>query len=355
PQTVDPDKALRVVHEEVVHVRLDGQTEIQSPPASTSPVKPLPVPTQNNLGPTVTKSALVPAAVPIESAPKPEVVITPPVAKPKTPSALVEQPIDQALAPAIPEAPPVPTVDSKPAWASASGADRYGSWADLTVGTVVQRFRLCPAGPAQLGSPLDERGRGIDETLHRITIEQPYWFADTECTQNLWRTVMNDNPSSTIGDRLPVDQVSFQRVQEFLGRVGEKRSDVVVRLPSEPEWEAACRAGTRGPFTGGMELRSLAWYRATAGDGLSAVGGRRANAYGLFDVHGNVWEWCQAADRSYPPDADGLPVATHAFVYRGGGYADAADDCRLAKRGGNQTGDGSAGVGFRLAVSASLR
>jgi len=357
PDTVDPNKALRVVHEEVVRVRLDGRTptpavseKVSEKTPEKPPVSTPPAPVRNQLGPTATTPALIPATV---VAPTAETIAASP--QPKPAPVLVEQPLAQALAPPLPDAPPSPTIDTAPRWASAVGADRHGSWAELTVGTVVQRFRLCPAGAAQLGSPLDERGRGNDETLHRITIERPYWFADTECTQNLWRTLMNDNPSSTIGDRLPVDQVSFQRVQEFLARVGEKRPDASVRLPSEPEWEAACRAGTRGPFTGGMELRSLAWYRATAGDGLAAVAGRRANAYGLFDVHGNVWEWCQAADRSYPPDVDGLPIATHAFVYRGGGYADTAEDCRAARRGGNQTGDGSAGVGFRLAISASMR
>jgi formylglycine-generating enzyme required for sulfatase activity len=235
------------------------------------------------------------------------------------------------------------------------GSDRYGSWADLTIGTVTQRFRLCPGGAVLIGSPPSESGRGNGETAHRAIIDQPYWLADTECTQALWRTVMGNNPSSVAGDELPVDQVSFQRAQDFLRTAAEKYPSATLRLPSEIEWEAACRAGSRGPYTGGFELRKLAWYRVTAFDRLSAVAGRQPNAYGLFDVHGNVWEWCQEASRSYPPDADGLSVATHAFVYRGGSYADTAEDCRAARRGGNQTGDGTKGVGFRLAVSVTIR
>jgi formylglycine-generating enzyme required for sulfatase activity len=104
-----------------------------------------------------------------------------------------------------------------------------------------------------------------------------------------------------------------------------------------------------------MDLRSLAWFRATADDRIAPVAARRPNAYGLFDVHGNVWEWCRDSHRSYPPDRDGLPVATHAFIFRGGGFADAAAECRAARRGGNQTGDGFAGIGFRLAISAEMR
>ena len=164
-----------------------------------------------------------------------------------------------------------------------------------------------------------------------------------------------DNPSSTIGDQLPVDKVSFQRVQDFLRRAADKRPGVTLRLPSEVEWEAACRAGSRGPYSGGIDLRSLAWHRANSGDVLAPVATRRPNAYGLFDVHGNVWEWCQAADRTYPPDADGLLIPSQAFIYRGGGFADTAEDCRAARRGGNQTGDGFPGVGFRFAISADVR
>lgn len=352
PVQLNDDAALRVVREEVVRVPLNGEP---TPPPRTAEPVPTPV-VRNQLGPTVAGTPAVAPVVP--PAPPVAAPIAPPVV-PAVPSALIEQPIDQALGaqtkPAEPVIAALPTVDTHPSWASAVGADRYGAWAELTIATATQRFRLCPAGAVQIGSPLNERGRGNDETMHRATIDRPYWLADSECTQLFWRTVMADNPSSTVGEELPVDQVSFQRVQEFLQRAATKRPDVTLRLPSEIEWEAACRAGSRGPYTGGLDLRSLAWYRATAGDRLAAVGARQPNAYGLFDVHGNVWEWCQDAARSYPPDVDGLPVATHAFVFRGGSFADAAEDCRAARRGGNQTGDGAVGVGFRLAISATMR
>lgn len=354
PAQVDDNSALRVVREAVVRVPLDG-----SAPAAPAPA-PTPAPvgeTRNNLGPT---TAVTPAPVPAPTALAPAAPAAPSPVTPTPPSALVEQPIEQALSqtPAAEpanDAPALPTVDSAPAWAAKTGADRYGSWADLAVGTTVQRFRLCPAGPAQIGSPANESGRRSDETAHRVSIDQPYWLADTECTQELWRTVMGDNPSSTVGDHLPVDRVSFQRVQEFLARMAQKQPAVVVRLPSESEWEAACRAGTRGPFTGGQDPRKLAWYRVTATGTIAAVAGRQPNGYGLYDVHGNVWEWCADVTRSYPPDVDGLPVATHAYIFRGGSFADSVEDCRAARRAGNATGEGAVGVGFRLAISATVR
>ena len=282
-------------------------------------------------------------------------VAQPAVAQPVTESpALIEKPMYQALGTTT-ETRSLPVVNTAPAWAAALGSDRYGSWADLAVGTVTQRLRLCPGGAAQIGSPVNEAGRGNDETVHRVLIDQAYWLADSECTQALWRTMMGDNPSSTLGDQLPVDSVSFQRVQDFLRRAAEKYPGATLRLPSEVEWEAACRAGSRGPYSGGLDLRSLAWYHVNSGSVLAPVAGRRPNAYGLFDVHGNVWEWCQAADRTYPPDTDGLPIPSQAFIYRGGGFADTAEDCRAARRGGNQTGDGFPGVGFRFAISADVR
>jgi formylglycine-generating enzyme required for sulfatase activity len=166
---------------------------------------------------------------------------------------------------------------------------------------------------------------------------------------------MGHNPSSQEGDELPVDQVSHQQVLTFMSKLQQKRTNVAVRLPTEVEWEAACRAGTLGPYTGGMELSSVAWFRSTAHDGIAPVARRLPNAYGLFDVHGNVWEWVQDVHRQYPAGAYGQPVASHAFIYRGGSFADHAADCRAARRGGNQTGDGALGLGFRMAITADFR
>lgn len=249
----------------------------------------------------------------------------------------------------------MPTLRIRPPWASALGADKYGNWAELTVATVALRFRLCPGGPFLMGSPADEPGRQAGEALHRNVIAQPYWLAETECTQRLWRTVMGDNPSSLAGDDLPVDNVAWQRAQEFLVRLNARAPQLSARLPNEAEWEAACRAGSRGPYSGGLDLKAMAWFDATADGHPLAVAAKHANALGLFDIHGNVWEWCQDAARDYPPEFDGLPSPSHAFVFRGGSFAEDAATCRAAMRGGNQTGDGFIGVGFRIAASADAR
>jgi hypothetical protein len=269
---------------------------------------------------------------------------------------LVEKPLDDILKnPSTPIAKALPSVNTTPSWARATGSDRHGRWADLVIGTATIHFRLLPASAVTIGSPEHEPGRNYDETQHRATIANAYWVSDTECTQLLWRTIMSNNPSSTQDDDLPVDQVSYQHVQSFISRLRASRPDAPVRLPSEVEWEAACRAGTLGPYTGGMELRSLAWYRTTASDRLAPVARKQPNAYGLFDVHGNVAEWCHDVDRTYPRDPNGNPISNHAFIYRGGNFADAAIDCRAASRNGNQTGDGLIGVGFRLVITADMR
>ena len=383
--TIEPQASLRVINEIVVNDTTNNKkptpNKLIDPPATntptpatgiTKPSKLIDPPATNTLGPSAgpatgiakpTPSKPVAPTDPIAiEKPKPTTVIEPvttPPTLPTTPAfALVEQPIDSVVKDSPPTPTPtksLPTVNTTPTWAASTGADRYGRWANLIIGTTNQRFRLLPAGTVSIGSPIDEKDRSDDESFHRTTISQAYWIADTECTQIFWRTVMGDNPSSRTGDLLPVDQLSHQRVLTFMSNLRQKRADVAVRLPSEIEWEAACRAGSLGPFTGGIQLRSQAWYRTTADDGITAVAQLLPNAYGLYDIHGNVWEWVQDVNRNYPAGPYGQPVASHAFIFRGGSFADNPADCRAARRGGNQTGDGAIGIGFRIAITAEMR
>jgi hypothetical protein len=238
-----------------------------------------------------------------------------------------------------------------PAWASASGLDAFGPWAEISVGPARQRFRCCPAGTFWMGSPADEEGRASGEGLHRTTISTAYWLADTECTQILWATVMSANPSSTHGSDLPVDQVSWQASQEFCARLSMRIAGMHARLPSEAEWESACRAGSRGPFSGGADPASIAWFAGNADARPHVVATRQANALGLFDCQGNVWEWCQAPDPGYPqPD----PL-TDQHVFRGGAWTSAIKMCRAAERGASEGGEGFVGSGLRVAVDADGR
>ncbi len=280
-----------------------------------------------------------------------------PQVKPSTVPAVVDHPIDQALVDAGRTRPAdlARNVRIQPTWASEVGADKYGYWAELVVGTVPQRFRLCADGTFVMGSPADEPGRQPGEGQHRAIVAKPYWLAETEVTQPLWRTVMTDNPSSLRGADLPVDNVSWQRAQDFLAALNAKLPGLRARLPSEAEWEAACRAGTRGPYSGGMDLKTQAWFDETSENRLRAVAAKHPNALGLFDLHGNVWEWCRDSMRDHPPEADGTWHAPRAYIFRGGSYAEDAANCRAAMRGGNDTGEGFAGVGLRLAITADER
>jgi eukaryotic-like serine/threonine-protein kinase len=350
----ETETGLRVINEVIV-----PEPTSSSSTKSTKLVDP---PANNSFGPTLIptppKIIAPPPVVKKIAVAKPELIepVVTPIPAPA--SSLIEQPMEKVVKPEpLPPAttPSLPVVNTKPVWASSTGGDRYGRWAILSIGTTTQRFRLIPAGTVSLGSPDNEKDRHDDETLHRVTLNHAYWLSDTECTQLFWRTIMGENPSSREGDQLPVDNVSHQRVLTFMNTVRQQRADANVRLPSEVEWESACRAGTMGPFTGGIDIRSLAWYRATADDGIAPVARRLPNAYGLFDVHGNVWEWVQDVNRNYPAGAYGQPVASHAFIYRGGSFADNAADCRAARRGGNQTGDGAIGIGFRIAITADMR
>jgi formylglycine-generating enzyme required for sulfatase activity len=233
-----------------------------------------------------------------------------------------------------------------PAWATRSGSDRFGPWIELEVQATRQRFRRCPAGTFLVGSPDDEEGREAGEGLHRVTLAHAFWLADTECTQLLWSTVMGSNPSSTPGSELPVDQVSWQACQEFCQRLGERAHGAHARLPSEAEWEAACRAGSRGPFSGGAEPAAVAWYAANSGAAMHLVATRQANSLGLYDCQGNVWEWCQECDPGYP---DRPPVAGEA-VLRGGAWSSALRACRAANRNLRPDGEGFLGSGLRVVL-----
>ena len=373
----------------------------EEPPASSAVavvVKPAPLPSAPTPAPTPAEANPVPAEVkPTASAPKvvplltvttgavpasEAAVVTPPPAKAPAPTrakpmaplakapaapapapkpsgdpAVVDRSVEQALLDARQARPAdlARNVRTHPAWAGEVGADKHGYWAELVIGTVPQRFRLCTDGTFIMGSPPDEPGRQPGEGQHRGQVAKPYWLAETEVTQPLWRTVMGANPSSLRGDDLPVDNVGWQRAQDFLTALNAKLPGLRARLPSEAEWEAACRAGTRGPYSGGMDLKAMAWFDETSESRLRAVAAKRPNALGLFDLHGNVWEWCSDSARDHPPEAGGTWHAPHAYIFRGGSYAEDAANCRAAMRGGNDTGEGFAGVGLRLAITADER
>ena len=217
---------------------------------------------------------------------------------------------------------------------------------------------LIPAGEFLMGSPESEAERSSDERQHRRVIRKPFYLGVTEVTQAQWNKVMGSNPSFFMGDELPVDRVSWNDCQEFLQEAGGG-----LRLPSEAEWEYACRAGTTTPFSFGTTITPEQvnyngnYPYGNASRGLYrgktvAAGSLPANGWGLHEMHGNVWEWCEDCPGDYPAEGtEETSRAAGARVLRGGGWGFDADHCRAAARISGAADGRSRLIGFRLARS----
>ena len=210
-----------------------------------------------------------------------------------------------------------------------------------------------PAGEFLMGSPETEQGRHPDEKQHRRVIRCAFYLGETEVTQGQWKKVMGNNPSYFKGDeRLPVEQVSWDDCQQFVGRAGG-----ALRLPSEAEWEYACRAGTTTRYWNGdtkADLSRAGWYSSNSDARTHVVGGKAANAFGLYDVHGNVWEWCQDAYAAYPVTGSEAPKQGDGVrVVRGGGWVDDSGYCRAANRDWDDPGLRLTFVGCRLSSTTA--
>jgi len=192
-----------------------------------------------------------------------------------------------------------------------------------------------PAGNFLMSSPESESGRsrfaGREGPQHRVTLTKGFYLGKTEVTQAQWEKVMGFNPSlfKGAGRELPVDTVGWKDCRTFCEKAGGG-----LRLPTEAEWEYACRAGTQGPYAG--DLDEMGWYLGNSDGATHPVGGRKPNAWGLYDMHGNVWEWCQDIIDKYSNEAVTDPAGPEKDgerVLRGGSWAAYASDCRSAARG----------------------
>ena len=159
-----------------------------------------------------------------------------------------------------------------------------------------------------MGSPEDEPERGEGEgPQHWVTISDGFWMFDSPCTQALWQAVMSENPRRSLGPRRPVEAVSWDDCQRFIKNLNRQFPSLNLRLPTEAEWEYACRAGSPDSRYG--ELAEVAWYRDNSNDETHDVNQKEANAWGLHDMLGNVWEWCQDfAYRQYRDTAVKDPI-----------------------------------------------
>jgi formylglycine-generating enzyme required for sulfatase activity len=279
------------------------------------------------------------------------------------------------------------------------GIDSIGKFADLAAiatatGQIVrQRMRWIQPGTFMMGSPIGEDGRLDREVQHQVTITEGFWMFDTPCTQGFWELVMGTNPSYFPDPQRPVEQLSWNDVQAFTGELNDrvhKESWGRFRLPTEAEWEYACRAGTtEATYIGDIKiygdanatlLNRIGWYGGNSGHnydleksssleqswlkerqypdkagGTRKVAQKEPNGWGLYDMLGNVWEWCEDwyGEYSAKPATDPTGPSDGARrVMRGGGWYSTASYLRSAFRFNNAPGDRSYNLGFRLLSSA---
>jgi len=208
---------------------------------------------------------------------------------------------------------------------------------------------IIPAGTFKRGSPTSEKGRSDDEKQHSVKLTKAYYIGKYEVTQNQWEVIMGNNPSKTKGENLPVTNVSWEDCQKFIVKLNTK-TDGGYRFPTEAEWEYACRAGTTTAYSYGANLtKSDANF---AGNSIMEVGSYKPNAFGLYDMHGNVCEWCEDWYGDYPvgavTDPKG-PATGEKRVLRGGSFYGSDSDARSSDRYDHSPTDRGDGGGFRLA------
>jgi formylglycine-generating enzyme required for sulfatase activity len=298
---------------------------------------------------------------------------------------------------------PLPGARGRPRWAleakglrhpDARGALRFGIDAPFGVYAQVlirtlhddasQRLRWIPPGTFLMGSPEDEPGRFDNEgPRHQVLLTQGFWLFDTPCTQKFWESVMISNPSEFKSPDRPVDRVSLEGAHALLRKINQLVPGLDLRLPTEAQWERACCAGTdTATYAGDLgilgarnapALDPIAWYGGNSGYDFDLVSGKNSsnwaekqyphrcagtrrvalkkpNAWGLYDMLGNVWEWCGDSMRSYAGEAVTDPLGADRFgwgVLRGGSWLSIARLARSAsRRSGVASGDS---IGFRCA------
>jgi hypothetical protein len=246
--------------------------------------------------------------------------------------------------------------------------DLFAQASKEVTNSIGMKLALIPKGTFMMGSPESEEGYSEREVQHEVTLTKDFYLGVMEVTQAQYQKVMGENPSWFQGERVlgdsssrPVEQVSWEDAVEFCKRISdlpeEKKAGRVYRLPTEAEWEYACRAGSKTAFSFGDEQGSLGDYASFSDNSegkTHPVGAKKPNAWGLYDMHGNVWEWCGDWYGDYPKGAVSNPTGPNEGsyrVYRGGGWCFEAAFCRSAFRRGDYPSY-RGGIGVRVALSS---
>ncbi len=195
-----------------------------------------------------------------------------------------------------------------------------------------------------------------EKPTHKVTLTNDYYIGKYEVTQALWQAVMGKNPSEFKGESLPVENVSWNDCQEFLSKLNIMTGKTF-RLPTEAEWEYAARGGkkSRGyQYSGSNNISDVAWYDSNSGNKTHTVGSKQANELGIYDMSGNVWEWCQDWYKGYSSSSQVNPTGANSGsnrVFRGGSWFDAARSCRSSCRSNNTPVTRYYFFGLRLVLS----
>ncbi|MBQ9362480.1 MAG: formylglycine-generating enzyme family protein [Bacteroidaceae bacterium] len=222
-------------------------------------------------------------------------------------------------------------------------------------------FRMGAQNTNSSGYNYDADAYDIEAPVHEVTLSD-YFIGETEVTQELWTAVMGSNPSYSIGDKHPVEKVSWNDCQKFITKLNEATGQAF-RLPTEAEWEFAARGGNQSKgykYSGSNTIENVAWYGVNSYDkgtsspdyGTHEVGTKQPNELGLYDMTGNVYEWCQDWYGSYSSSAQTNPTGAssgYLRVFRGGAWSLSARSCRVTYRSYSAPTDTSSTFGLRLA------
>ncbi len=261
----------------------------------------------------------------------------------------------------------------------ATPGEKAGERRTFAVDGVEFAFRWAPPGRFLQGSPETEEGRDYYEYRREVELTRGFWVLETETTQEMWNVVFDENPSKFRGPKRPVDSVGLAEIAEFCSALSERvgatetekteeslksenaeQENVLFALPTEAQWEYAARAGTTGPYPAAT-LEEIAWFGDENDGGTRDVATKKPNAWGLYDVCGNLWEWCADRYGDYPRDENGrgLPATDptgatpeecpgNIRVDRGGCWDSEARECRPAYRGFYDADRKGPYVGFRF-------